>query len=71
MSAAISATKGETSIEAMVTLLAMKTRRPVRGVFSREENSPAPDCGSRHRLMRARIGVADDGKILAFDSGVL
>jgi CO/xanthine dehydrogenase Mo-binding subunit len=58
--------KGEVSIEAIVTLLAQKTRRPVKGVFSREEEF----TGAGLRIateIETTIGVSADGRLLALD----
>jgi CO/xanthine dehydrogenase Mo-binding subunit len=58
--------KGEVSIEAIVTLLALKTRRPVKGVFSREEEF----TGAGLRIateIDATLGVSADGRVLALD----
>ena len=58
--------KGEVSIEAIVALLALKTRRPVRGMFSREEEF----TGAGLRIateIDATLGVAADGQLLAMD----
>ncbi len=58
--------KGEVSIEAIVALLAQKTRRPVKGVFSREEEF----TGAGLRIateIDASVGLSTDGRILAMD----
>jgi CO/xanthine dehydrogenase Mo-binding subunit len=58
--------KGEVSIEAIVALLALKTRRPVKGTFSREEEF----TGAGLRIateIDATLGVAVDGRLLALD----
>src|SRR5262245_17914713 len=58
--------KGEVSLEAIVTLLAQKARRPVKGVFSREEEF----IGVGLRIateIDAALGVANDGRILGLD----
>jgi carbon-monoxide dehydrogenase large subunit len=58
--------KGEVSLEAIVTLLARKARRPVKGVFSREEEF----IGVGLRIateIEAALGVANDGRILGLD----
>jgi CO/xanthine dehydrogenase Mo-binding subunit len=58
--------KGEVSIEAIVALLALKSRRPVRGTFSREEEF----TGAGLRIateIDATLGVAADGRLLALD----
>jgi CO/xanthine dehydrogenase Mo-binding subunit len=58
--------KGEVSIEAIVALLAQKARRPVRGVFSREEEF----TGAGLRIateVDATVGLSSDGRILAMD----
>src|SRR5262245_6674386 len=58
--------KGEVSLEAIVTLLAQKARRPVKGVFSREEEF----IGVGLRIateIDATLGVSSDGRILGLD----
>jgi CO/xanthine dehydrogenase Mo-binding subunit len=58
--------KGEVSIEAIVALLAQKTRRPVKGTFSREEEF----TGAGLRIateIDATLGVAANGRLLALD----
>jgi CO/xanthine dehydrogenase Mo-binding subunit len=58
--------KGEVSLEAIVALLAQKARRPVKGVFSREEEF----IGVGLRIateIDATLGVASDGRILGLD----
>jgi CO/xanthine dehydrogenase Mo-binding subunit len=58
--------KGEVSIEAIVALLAQKARRPVKGVFSREEEF----TGAGLRIateVDATVGLSADGRILAMD----
>jgi CO/xanthine dehydrogenase Mo-binding subunit len=58
--------KGEVSIEAIVTLLAQKTRRPVKGVFSREEEF----IGVGLRIateIDAALALSSDGLILGLD----
>jgi carbon-monoxide dehydrogenase large subunit len=58
--------KGEVSIEAIVALLAQKTRRPVKGVFSREEEF----TGAGLRIaaeIDVTVGLSADGTLLAMD----
>jgi CO/xanthine dehydrogenase Mo-binding subunit len=58
--------KGEVSVEAIVALLAQKTRRPVRGVFTREEEF----TGAGLRIateIEASLGVSTNGRLLALD----
>jgi CO/xanthine dehydrogenase Mo-binding subunit len=56
--------KNEITQEPVLALLAKKTGRPVKGVFSREEEFIATT--TRHPfIMEYRTGVASDGRILA------
>jgi CO/xanthine dehydrogenase Mo-binding subunit len=58
--------KGEVSIEAIVALLALKTRRPVKGIFSREEEFTGAGLRIAAQI-DAAIGVSTDGRLLALD----
>jgi CO/xanthine dehydrogenase Mo-binding subunit len=58
--------KGEVSLEAIVTLLAQKARRPVKGVFSREEEFTGVGLRIATEI-DASLGVASDGRILGLD----
>lgn len=58
--------KNEPNLEPAIALLSMKTGRPVRGLFSREEEFVASSV--RHPfIMRHRSGVTNSGRILARD----
>src|SRR5262249_57023940 len=52
--------KGEVSIEAIVTLLAQKTRRPVKGMFSREEEFTGAGLRIASEI-DAALGVSAEG----------
>jgi len=58
--------KGEVSIEAIVTLLAQKTKRPVKGTFTREEEFTGAGLRIASEI-DASLGVAADGRLLALD----
>jgi CO/xanthine dehydrogenase Mo-binding subunit len=58
--------KGEVSIEAIVALLALKARRPVKGTFSREEEFTGAGLRMATQV-DAALGVSNDGRMLALD----
>ena len=58
--------KGEVSVEAIVALLALKTGRPVKGVFTREEEFTGTGLCVATEL-DAAIGVTPDGQVIALD----
>lgn len=58
--------KGEVSIEAIVVLLALKTRRPVKGVFNRKEEFTGTGLRIASEI-EGTLGVSADGRLLALE----
>ncbi|MEX1305806.1 MAG: molybdopterin cofactor-binding domain-containing protein [Rhodovibrionaceae bacterium] len=63
-------TRGDTLIAVVSGLLAMKTARPVRMVFSRAE-SLLGSCKAPSVNMRFRTGATRDGRVVAVDAEIL
>lgn len=58
--------KGELTIEPYCALLSMRTGRPVKGVYTREEEFLASTCKTPFEIQMS-IGATEDGRLLFMD----